>query len=110
MVLSVCKPQLVCEAQASLSLAENVPELHSTQLLSAVVDPVVQKDPSAQESASAFDQFVQASLLLAENDPELHSMQLLSAVVEPVVQTEPSAQEAALAFVQLAQSSVADPA
>ena len=100
----------MCGAQAALLLAENVPKLHSTQLLSAVVDPVVQKDPSAQESASAFDQFAQASLLLAENVPELHVTQLLSTVLEPVVQNEPSAQSVAAASVQSAQLSVADPA
>ena len=58
-VLSVCVPQLVCVAQAALLLAENVPELHSTQLLSAVVEPVVQTEPSAQEAALAFVQLAQ---------------------------------------------------
>ena len=58
-VPSVCVPQLVCEAQAALSLAENVPELHSMQLLSAVLEPMVQTDPSAQEPASAFVQLAQ---------------------------------------------------
>jgi len=58
-VPSVCVPQLVCEAQASLLLAENVPELHSMQLLSVVLEPVVQNDPSAQEAALAFAQLAQ---------------------------------------------------
>ena len=43
----------------SLLLAENVPELHSKQLLSAVVVPSVQTEPSAQEAALAFVQYSQ---------------------------------------------------
>jgi hypothetical protein len=45
-----------------LLLAENWPAPHSTQLLSAVVEPAVQKDPSAQEAASAFVQAAQQLL------------------------------------------------
>ena len=57
-------------AQASLLLAEKVPLVHSTQLLSAKGVPVVQKDPSAQEAALAFVQLAQASMLLVAKVPE----------------------------------------
>ena len=43
----------MCEAQAALLLAENVPEPHSTQLLSTVLEPAVQMDPLAQSVAAA---------------------------------------------------------
>ena len=62
MVPFVCVPHVVCAAQASLLLVENVPELHSTQLLSTVLEPVVQKEPSAQEAALAFVQSSQSSV------------------------------------------------
>jgi hypothetical protein len=86
--------------QASLLPAENCPAPHSTQVLSAEVVPVVQKDPSAQAAASAVVQAPQASLLPAENCPAPHSTQLLSAEAVPVVQKDPSAQAAALTFDQ----------
>ena len=76
---------------------EKCPELHGTQLLSEVVEPVVQKEPSAQEAASALAQFAQAVLLLAENVPSLHGTQLLSTVVEPAVQKDPLSQSVAKA-------------
>ena len=77
-----------------------MPPVHSTHLLSAVVGPVVQKDPSAQAVASEYVQAAQESLLPTENVAPVQSTHLLSAVVEPVVQTDPSLRSACVGSVQ----------
>ena len=60
-------------AQAALALAENMPSLHSTQVLSAVLEPLVQKEPSAQEVASTLVQLAQVVEPSAKKEPSLHT-------------------------------------
>ena len=77
--------------------AENVQGAHLTHVLSVVVEPAVQTDPSPQAVASGYAQAAQASLSPAEYVPPVHSTHVLSVVALPAVQTVPSGQAVASA-------------
>merc|ERR1712166_363108 len=74
--------QLACALQTALLLAENWPFVHATQLLSAVVEPMVQKDPAPQLAAFTFVQLSQFAVTESANVPALQAAHEPAAVEE----------------------------